>query len=325
MKKDKKKRKHHHSSSEDEHERSRSTTERGRDSRSSKSSSSKESSRRSFTSKDPTRPIPPPLEKSFVPAKYKPKKVREEPDDPNSACLTPNQMQMIHSIANVTGAGYTTVAYPVVDQQYYYPAAFDPSSTAVPYDASAAAAAAAAGVIFTPAEGIQPPLPAEGTTGNEPETHVPVLSPVAAAPEEKPVKSASPEVPSEAEPTPQSDEKDTSQEKDKQTQPPTEQSSSGDDDAMEVEEAVTSAVPTSKEVVNKTEPSPVEKSAEMSLKSPDAASRSLSYTLLSKEKEEIVVEQPKQSPPMTENDESSTAQISKPSSAIEVITQLNSS
>ena len=120
-KKDKKKRKHHDSSSGDEYYRSH---DKSRDSK------SKDKERDfSKSTRDIPKVPPPPMEKTFVPARYKPKgKSREDLDDIGLHGITQTQLEMMHNIASATG-GYPI--YPVMaDPQQYY------SYTTAPYDPS---------------------------------------------------------------------------------------------------------------------------------------------------------------------------------------------
>ena len=280
-KKDKKKRKHHHSSSDEEHDRSRSSGDRGkdsRDSRSFRSSSSKDTSRRSLSSREPSKPAPPqPPEKSFVPAKYKPKgKVREEPDElGNSAPLTPTQMQMLHSIASATGA-YGPVSYPVMEQQYYYPTSYNPSATA--YEASSAA--------VYPVSEVKPTETAvseeEVEAGQGQEVHVPVLSPVAKAKtavdsapvEEKAAVAASAEISMEAVPT---EEKSQEEEVEKEMASDNQKGEEIAECEMEVEEespvidAAIAEKPVEVAVEEPPPPPPLEEGAIESQRSPEQA------------------------------------------------------
>ena len=123
-KKDKKKRKHHDSSSGDEYYRSH---DKSRDSK------SKDKERDfSKSTRDIPKVPPPPMEKTFVPARYKPKgKSREDLDDIGLHGITQTQIEMMHNIASAT-SGYPM--YPVMADPQQYSVAY--SYTTAPYDPS---------------------------------------------------------------------------------------------------------------------------------------------------------------------------------------------
>lgn len=106
----KKKHRHRDSSSDEEHSKS---TDKSRDTKSKTKSKEKEVKKMSQDSTAAS--TPPPLEKNFVPARYKPKgKSREEPDDDPSQ-LSQTQLEMMHNIVSAT----YPIVYPM-DPQYAY-------------------------------------------------------------------------------------------------------------------------------------------------------------------------------------------------------------
>ena len=129
-KKDRKKRHHRDSSSEDEKETKRRHEESSSDEEYPTITGSAVNEQTN-TEKDESISASslPPLEKSFVPARFKPKgKAREGSDDGTS--LSQTQVEMIHNIATATGA------YPMVWDPAQYAAAYYPQTM---YDPNAAA------------------------------------------------------------------------------------------------------------------------------------------------------------------------------------------
>ena len=128
-KKEKKKHKHRDSSSGDEYY-----------SRKSKSKSSKDRDKDhdfsgSKNARDPApKEPPPPMEKAFVPAKFKPKgKSREDMDESGP---TATQLEMMQNIASVTGSGssYMMNTYPMVTTDPQYAAYYAATGGAPVYD-----------------------------------------------------------------------------------------------------------------------------------------------------------------------------------------------
>ena len=130
-KKDRKKKHRHRDSSSDE-ERSKST-DKSRDTKSKTKSKEKEKDVKKLSQDSTAVSTPPPLDKNFVPARYKPKgKSREEPDDDPSQ-LSQTQMEMMHNIVSAT----YPIVYPMDPQYaaaYGYPQAlYDPNYTSQLY------------------------------------------------------------------------------------------------------------------------------------------------------------------------------------------------
>ena len=120
----KKKHRHRDSSSDEEHSKS---SDKSRDTKSKTKSKEKEKEVKKLSQDSTAASTPPPLEKNFVPARYKPKgKSREEPDDDPSQ-LSQTQMEMMHNIVSAT----YPIVYPM-DPQYaaaygYTQALYDPN------------------------------------------------------------------------------------------------------------------------------------------------------------------------------------------------------